>query len=143
MAMMTEGNTDPGYHRICPVKVDANNQIVVQKNNSKSYEPPYCDTRTMDVLGGAKTKLRTIRGRKFASFEGDNTYIENMYGKKWKVEVKEVHGSWSDPYMHEEISKKDRSKKYSQKKITSDWKDKIVQTELAPGQCTFHNGKSQ
>ena len=109
MAMMTEGNTDPGYHRICPVKVDANNQqIVVQKNNSNSYEPPYCDTRTMVVLRGAKTKLRTIRGRKFASFEGDNNYIENMYGKQWKVEIKEVHGSWSDPYMHEEISKKDQ-----------------------------------
>ena len=22
--------------------------------------------------------------------------------------------------------------------ITAEWKDKIVQTELAPGQCTFH-----
>jgi len=24
--------------------------------------------------------------------------------------------------------------------ITADWKDKVVQTELAPGQCTFHDG---
>ena len=27
--------------------------------------------------------------------------------------------------------------------ITADWKDKIVQTKLAPGQCTFHDGKIQ